>query len=206
MSDTSGLFYPTEIQRRVGSGSWVVATDSGAFQSLAPASISYTGVGASVQSSGTITVSQCTYLQINGIFRPGFRDYMALVWCSGTDAPGQLYGRLSANGIPNATANSYSRQYIDVTSTNIYVGRRIDNDAFYAFAGNINRNTAQTIYFYSPFLAEQTTVRTVSQWDYGTAEIFDTAFCHNIAQSYDGLAIYDAAPAGSYDISFYGLV
>lgn len=87
MSDTSGLFSPSEIGRKLLAGQWAPGIAENAEEQIVVPSISVTVGTASISSTGSVTFgapgSTIANLALNGIFSEKYRTYKILAVLSG---------------------------------------------------------------------------------------------------------------------------
>lgn len=87
MSDTSGLYSPSEIGRKLLAGQWAPGIAENAEEQIVVPSISVTVGTASISSTGSVTFgapgSTIANLALNGIFSEKYRTYKILAVLSG---------------------------------------------------------------------------------------------------------------------------
>lgn len=153
-----------------------------------PASIANSGGSASIGTNGQITFSTVTSLSLNQVFSENFENYMVSIrFIAAGGARLQL--RLRANGSDNSTASSYTHQQVAADGTTIGRARTTTDLTVVGWANNTNI-AGTFINIYSPYLAQQTTMRNISASNYLSAYIEDYASTHNQATSYDGFTLF----------------
>jgi hypothetical protein len=197
---TVGRWSPNKVRARVLDGTWVSTEELGGMVLLTPTSIAYTGTSASIGASGSVEFTACSSLSLNGVFSADYDNYM-IGWraTQSVAAAGRI--RLSAGGVDDTTASSYTRQLLNANNTSVNASRSSSDyfNSVVSFPGS-------TTYFFGPYLAQPTAVRTVSSSDTSGAYIIDAAFTHNQSTSYDGFTIYPFSGDFTGLISVYGLV
>jgi len=211
MSDTSGLFFPTQVMRRVLDGTWVAATpgDDGdatdAALMMVPTSIAYTGTSATTTASGSVEFTACTSVSLNGVFTGDFDNYQIVI--RGTSSANDyMEARLRASGVDeDASWNYYTRQYIYADSTSIAGAISQQNEFRIGNFSNVQRWGAVTD-AYGPYLAQPTAFRSVAVSDYASAYIEDYASTHSLSNSYDGITLLSrGTQTHSGVVSVYGI-
>jgi hypothetical protein len=169
---------------------------------IVPSSVA--GSGVSVSASGKVTFTAATSVSVNGCFSADYDNY--LVVCRHVyDSSGNtsFNGRVRASGTDNSTASSYVRQRLTADSTTV-AGTRSTADAarFSVSADNAN---GTHLYFYGPYLAQPTAIRSVSGNGNSGAYIEDNAVTHNQSTAYDGFTVYPGANTITGTLTIYGL-
>lgn len=89
---------------------WLIGKANGQGLSLlAPSSVS--GTGASMTSLGTVNLSSCGSVTINGVFSSSYTNYRILIDVSLASTGHGIYLQLASGGTVNATTN-YDLQYL----------------------------------------------------------------------------------------------
>ena len=68
------------------------------------------------------------------------------------------------------------------------------------------QSVGTVVYFYGPYLAQPTAMRTVEANDYSSAVILDSASTHSLSASYDGFKLETTANNITGLVSVFGLV
>lgn len=175
---------------------------------ITPTSIVSTGTGnsSSIGANGSVTFSSCATLSLNGVFSSSYDNYVAIFRASSSTA-GTWNLRLRASGTDNNTTSSYTQQDIVANNTSITANRYSDTwfpQTLIDYAV-VPQNGSQ-LFFYGPFLAQPTALRTTTAWTFGNALISDRAYTHNQSTSYDGFSIVTTSGTTNGVISVYGLV
>lgn len=198
MSDTSGLFYPTEIQRRVGSGSWVTATPPDPANSggvlVAPTSISYTGTSASINMRGSVSFNAVTSISLNGVFTATYDNYMITGRVTNLGSNLDLVGYRYRVGTADDANGVYGTQYIIAASggslpsrsSNQSNGGFVYMDETYVFGGS-------TLHIYGPYLTQPTVSTMVDASSNYSPAMYGTAVVHRNSTSFDGITFYSVA-------------
>lgn len=155
---------------------------------LKPTSIAHSGTSASIGANGQVTFTAVTSLSLNGVFSADFDNYVVSLRFSVASNTNDVV-RLRASG-SNATGSNYTFQYLYAESTSVVAARL--SSVSYWFAGNATPAIAQngrTIYFYGPFLAQPTAMRTIPVDAANSALLYDVAGTHSLSSSYDGFTL-----------------
>lgn len=173
---------------------------------IKPTSIVSTGTGnsSSISANGSITFSSCESLSLNGVFSADYDNYLILGrYSSSQDS--ELRIRFRAAGTDNATASSYTRQYIQSDGTAIAGVRNSSDFGWFAWRGNTQRGGVVGC-IYGPFLAQPTAWRTNQVDDYLSASIYDPCGTHNQSVSYDGFTFSRSVGTFTGLVAVYGMV
>lgn len=171
---------------------------------ITPTSIAYTGTSASISANGSVTLTACTVLSLNGVFSADYDNYL-VVADLGTGGNNVAWSRLRASGTDNSTASSYTYQRLYAGSTSI-AGDRTSSDKHYLFDIGSNNNNGAVAWFYGPYLAQPTAMRSLSTSDVSSGlHIFDVAGTHNQSTSYDGVTLYPSGNSLSGRVAVYGM-
>lgn len=192
----------------LGWGAAAAGEELGGMVLVTPTSVVTTGSGSSatIGVNGQVTFSSCISVSLNGVFSADYDNYVVV--CRDTGSLQQWHMRLRASGTDNSTANSYTRQQIQVDNTTVSAARA-SYDYFQApLTGYITvAQNAAFISFYGPFLAQPTAVRATTVMASQSAYMNDRAYTHNQSTSYDGLTITNLGTASlAGTVSVYGLV
>jgi hypothetical protein len=173
-----------------------------------PASVTAFGTGSSssISSSGSITFTSASTLNINNVFSSAYDNYMVVMrYSGGTTGSNRTYFRLLANGNASSTAS-----YTWNTTTGdgaVVGGERIENDTYGYFTLHGMGLPSGTIgYIYNPFTTKRTIARTsnVCRTTGGTV-LWESATRHELPVSYDGISLLTEAGSISGQITFYGI-
>lgn len=210
---TVGRWSPNKVRARVLDGTWVSAEELGGMVLLTPTSIAYTGTSASIGTNGSVEFSAVSSLSLNGVFSADYDNYMVAMRHA-KDAGGtqvSLYCRVRSGGTDESSGvdgstGKYTEQRIRATSTTVD-GSRTSNYT-YAFiqVTDNEQKDGHLSYFYGPYLAQPTAIRSVNVNSNANAEIRDMAITHSASSSYDGFTFYTSADTFSGLVSVYGLV
>jgi hypothetical protein len=155
---------------------------------MTPSSVDKTGASstATVNSDGSVTFSLCETLSLNDVFTSEYDNYMVTLRHSPTTSTAWVQGRFRANKTDNSTNPSYVTQTLRADGTNLSGTTRNASNAGYFYPSSENETSGSVIYFFGPYLTQQTAWRQISANGYVGASIFDTAGTHNQSVSYDG--------------------
>jgi hypothetical protein len=174
-----------------------------AFKLITPTSIVVAGGTASVGQFGKVSFSAATSLSLNGVFSSTYDNYMVVVRNNGSGLL-TIRGRLRASGTDNTTASSYVTQYLFANGASV-TALRYSPDTFMAlFVASATQRDGHVGYFFGPYLAQPTAVRSVTSYGEDGARMFDTASTHNQSTAYDGFTMYVASGSFSGEIAVYG--
>ena len=209
MSETSGLFTPTQVYRRVGSGTWPNDEDFAPGMGMAlmtPTSIAYSGTSATIGANGSVEFSACSSLSLNGVFTADYDNYLISYRSVNTtyDTLGTM--RLRSSGT-NDDTSSYAIQVLDTDNTTITASRGTNVNKWEVDVTSTTQRSGTNINIYGPFLTQPTAMRSCFAGGYLNATLRDYAGTHSLSASYDGVTIYSDL-LGSFTglISVYGLV
>jgi len=176
------------------------------FELVKPSSVVVSGGSASatVSALGSVEFTTCETLSLNGVFSSGYDNYMISFRCSASNAAEAVSCRLRLSGTDNATASSYTHQFIAANSTTVS-GQRSSSDAAGLGTVSSTQRNGQTIYVYGPNLAQPTAGRNIDASGYLSAYIADRAFTHNQSTAYDGITLFPGAGTVSGRVAVYGM-
>lgn len=158
---------------------------------MRPTSIVVAGAGssASIRAAGGVEFDTAETLSLNGVFTSEFDDYMIVIRYVGTNNNNSGLVRMRVSGTDNTTASSYTDQYIAASSTSVSASRGSQTSAILFNAGADQRSGA-SIYFYGPYLAQPTAIRSVTVGGAANAYLIDCAVTHNQSTAYDGFTLF----------------
>lgn len=171
---------------------------------ITPTSIAYTGTSASISANGSVSFSAVSTLSLNGVFSADYDNYVMMFWGISSASPATVYGRYRASGTDDATASSYTRQFLYATGTSVG-GLRSSADYLAEVMRCYSVMTGCQMSVYGPYLAQPTAFRSVTVSDNSGAYIVDHAVTHNQSTSYDGFTLYPNTGTISGRIAVYGL-
>jgi hypothetical protein len=174
---------------------------------LKPTSIASTGSGnsSSIGTSGSVTFSSCATLSLNGVFSADYDNYVINMVYAAEVGNLNLYFRLRSGEEDNATASSYTSQYLVADGSGLGAGRSINDYALFGGAFTPGRNGLHAS-IYGPYLAQPTAYRETTALPYQGAYMADTSGTHNQSASYDGFTILVSGNSITGAVSIYGLV
>lgn len=171
---------------------------------LTPTSIAHSGTSASIGANGQVTFTAVTSLSLNGVFSASYDNYVIAFGPLSQTVDANTSVRLRASGTDNSTANSYTYQTLNAVNTAISASRSTTNAGILATQGSTLRN-GTVVYLYGPYLAQPTSVRTVSGSSYLNASITDLVFTHNQSTAYDGITLWPASGNMSGTLTVMGV-
>lgn len=158
---------------------------------ITPTSIAHTGTSATINANGSVSFTDCQTVNLNGVFTADYDNYQVVMWTDSNASSGTLKFRMRLSGTDNTTASSYATQYIAVSTSSVSGFRQTTSQAELTQYGH--DTCGLVAFFYGPFLAQPTAVRTVTQGADGaisTPTIYDCAVTHNQSTAYDGFSFY----------------
>lgn len=205
IADTLNVFNPTsatagQVWTANGSGSGSFQALSSAYVLVKPTSVSTTSGTATINSSGSVTLSTAVNFKANGVFTSTYENYfMVLTYTTAT--VGFTGFRYMAAGVEEAASyneiimRAAASAWSVTQSSGNSLGRIIEND------------TSQINNVYTMFFRPQMTNRKVSRsWGQpGTSSnvVYDVQVVNTTTTAYDGVYIPTTAMTGL--VSFYGL-
>ena len=171
---------------------------------IKPTSIAHSGTSATLGANGQVTFSAVTSLSLNGCFTADFDNYVISVRGVCNTSNVDVRVRMRASGTDNTTANSYTHQRIQASSTTVNAQRVTEDSAIVSGIGSEQRS-GFWLNLYGPFLAQPTAGRGVMVDGTSGARILEYAFTHNQSTSYDGFTMYPGANNISGALQVYGV-
>lgn len=173
---------------------------------ITPTSVANTGTGstATISANGSVSFSSCATLSLNGVFSADYDNYMVVIRNNGTSLL-SIKGRMRSSGSDNTTASSYVTQYIFANGSSVSGLRYAAADFMALFVASATQRDGHIGYFYGPYLAQPTAVRSVTCYGEDGARIFDTASTHNQSTSYDGFTMFVDSGSFSGRVAVYGM-
>jgi hypothetical protein len=170
---------------------------------MTPSSVAKTGASstATINADGSVTFGSCETLSLNGVFTSAYDNYMVTVRHVGTGS--QALGFRLRAGTDNSTASSYVRQYIEVNGTSVAGARATDNIGYISSTYSTQRD-GFTAYFFGPYLAQPTAVRSVTVAASSSAYMIDYAVTHNQSTAYDGFTFIPSSSNFSGLVTVFG--
>jgi len=169
---------------------------------IVPSSVA--GSGVSVSSSGKVTFTAATGININGCFTSSYDNYLVVIRANADSSASGMKLRFRAGGTDNSTASSYVTQNLLASSTTVSGTRTTNNITTDILAAYATQRAGAHLYFYGPYLAQPTAGRSVTALDNSSATITDCAFTHNQSTAYDGFTLIgDTNMTGA--LTIYGL-
>jgi hypothetical protein len=161
-----------------------------------------TGTGGSVDSDGNVIISSGTTagVVINDCFTDDFRNYRIIVSEATMSTSGFFTLRLSENGTPNTTANSYTRIGGIATGGALTFSTETINNFFFGSAGT-------TASLNAVFDMTAPKIATPTHWNcnsFSSSAWFGTMGRHNQSTAYDGLEIDCNTGTMNCRVSVYG--
>ena len=204
---TVGRWSPNKVRARVLNGTWVSAEELGGMVLLTPTSIAYTGTSATVGTNGSVELTACSSLSLNGVFSADYDNYMIAIRGTSSDDAGAVGARLRAS-TTDASGTNYTRQRLDASGTTVGASR--DTSATYTrlMVLDDGLQSGGTAYVYGPYLAQPTAFRGITASAYLDAFIRDWASTHSLSTSYDGITLANEFGAQTITglVSVFGLV
>lgn len=178
-----------------------------AMELVTPTSVAKTGTGSSttITANGSVDFSSCESFSLNGVFSAEYDNYKIVMRFSA--ASNDTYGvlRTRTNGT-DATGSDYTTQENTADNTQLYAYRYTSQTSFAnLFYSSTTARSGNVFDVYGPFLAQPTTIRSVTVSGAANAFLDDCAGTHSLSTSYDGFTI--SVPSGSLtgNIAVYGL-
>ena len=201
---TVGRWSPNKVRARVLDGTWVSPTEElGGMVLLTPTSIAYSGTSASIGANGSVEFSGVNDLELRGVFVGDYDNYM-VTFSTRSGASCAVNAQFLSGTTPIAGSN-YVRQYLFVDSTSVLAGRGAATTSFRIHQDEGTQSVGTVVYFYGPYLAQPTAIRTNEVLDGSNAILLDSATTHSLSASYDGLKLITAVAITGL-VSVYGLV
>lgn len=171
---------------------------------VTPTSIASTGTSATISANGSVSFTAVTSLSLNGVFTADYDNYMVVLRTNSSGSC-SIETRLRVGGVDNSTASSYTSQTLTADSTTVSGGRasaaQFDLLNVYAV-----QRAGAIVYFFAPFLAQPTAIRTVEAGDYLSASLRNNVVTHNQSTSYDGFSLLPNATRNITGlVAVYGL-
>jgi hypothetical protein len=183
------------------SSSGNVALDSELGISLiTPTSIANTGGSASISSTGAVSFTSASAINLNGCFTSTYDNYKIII-TTNCNSDTDMGIRMRASGTDNSTTSSYILQRTTGTSTTPQAIRQTNN--YFAGFNVLDADTnALDLTLYRPFLTKPTLL--TAHMQYGLFSSINNTYAgqHNQSVSYDGFTIYGATFTGT--IRVYG--
>jgi len=154
---------------------------------LTPTSIAYTGTSATISANGSVSLTACSVLSLNGVFSADYDNYI-IVGHHAINGGQSMLSRLRVGGIDNTTSSSYVHQYWFAESTTVS-GFQQTSNYWVLSARGITKRAGFVASIYGPYLAQPTAWRTVMADDYNSASVTDLGGTHNQSTSYDGITL-----------------
>ena len=170
---------------------------------LTPTSITHAGTSASVGANGQVTFTAVTSLSLNGVFSADFDNYVVNMRHNGSADTG-IALRMRSSGT-DASGNDYTYQLLSADSTAVSGSRTSSTNLGVIGIVSIAQRGGDTAYFFCPFLAQPTAVRTVSARALSNAAIYDYATTHSLSISYDGFTAFPASGNMTGTLQVYGV-
>jgi hypothetical protein len=173
---------------------------------IVPTSATATGTGSSatISANGSVEFSACATLSLNGVFSADYDNYTVVMRHVAAAGDPVIAIRLVVGGVEASGAN-YTRQKLEAASTAV-AGSRGSNTTDWPVANtSATQRTGYMAYFYGPFLAQPTALRTISAWGRDSARIDDYAATHSLPTSYDGFKMTLDSSSFTGRIAVYGM-
>ena len=173
---------------------------------LTPTSIAYTGTSATISANGSVSLTACSVLSLNGVFSVDYDNYLIVARgkINGAVAGQTWRYRLRASGTDNSTASSYTAQYLYADATTV-LGNRFSNNFAQIIGAYDGNEVGFVCHFYGPYLTQPTAVRPVGVNSKSGAGIYEFPSTHNQSTSYDGLTFTTDATSLSGRVAVYGM-
>jgi hypothetical protein len=173
---------------------------------MKPTSIVSTGTGnsSSIGTNGSVTFSSCATLTLDGVFTADYDNYVIVSRHNTASGTYELYARLRASG-SDASGTDYTRQQIFANGTSVTGARQTSQTSLRVGSSSDEQRSAESVYFYGPYLSQPTATRTVSVVGKDSGRIIDLACTHSLSTSYTGITIITEASTISGLIAVYGL-
>lgn len=155
-----------------------------------PTTITAVSGTATTNGIGKVTFSNCTKIQIDGVFSAKFTHYKLVLSVSSSAANSMIQFRFMESGSENSSANYYIQNVV-ATGTSISTYRQAGisglNDFSYGVSGNPSTTEAN---IYNPFTPVKPQVMSRTARDlYNGAEIMETHGGINLTNSFTGISI-----------------
>ena len=164
--------------------------------------ITHAGTSATL-TNGQVTFTAVTSLSLNGVFSADFDNYVVNMRHNGSADTG-IALRMRSSGT-DASGNDYTYQLLSADSTAVSGSRTSSTNLGVIGIVSIAQRGGDTAYFFCPFLAQPTAVRTVSARALSNAAIYDYATTHSLSISYDGFTAFPASGNMTGTLQVYGV-
>ena len=174
---------------------------------ITPTSVAKTGTGstATINTNGSVTFSSCATLSLNGVFSADYDNYIIVLLTKATTAGTAPYMTLRASGTNSSTG--YTNQYILADSTSVTGSRATGANYFDPiYLRSTTLYQGLVTYFYGPYLAQPTAIRSISASALSSADIFDEASTHSVSTAYDGFTYTMSSSTFTGLVCVYGAV
>ena len=206
---TYGRWNPSEVMDRVLDGTWPNDEDFApgmGMSLLSPTSIVYSGTSASIGAGGSVEFSGVTSLSFNGVFSATYDNYMVVIRHSHSSTNTSIGMAMRASGFnEQSPALFYTYQELTATSSSVFGSRNVGSEGLMGRTSN-EQKSGDAVYFYGPYLAQPTVLRSVNVSGSFGGYISDWATIHSRPFSYDGFSLIMFGGSLSGRISIYGLV
>jgi hypothetical protein len=171
----------------------------GGLNLVIPASVTVSSGTASVAVNGAITLSSALNIKLNGIFSSTYKNYRIVMDVTGV---GWVSARMALNGSEvNNNEYNYFRMEVNQDAGPSRSYSTNQSATLYCFVGA--DKTFHVMDISSPFATEKTSaIGIFNTW--GAYDIAaNLSWMHNLANSYDGLALIDTAITGTVRVYGY---
>lgn len=157
---------------------------------MTPASITFTGTSAVVNSVGGVDFVALTNLSLNGIFTSDYENYLIVIRAKANAGQEEFGARLRVAGVDASGASDYARQrfYVGGADFTLATERTTDSSFEFCIIDNQGMSGAH-VHLYGPYLAQETAMRSIGVNGEAGGYITDYAGVHSLTTSYDGLTL-----------------
>jgi hypothetical protein len=170
---------------------------------LTPTSVDYVGTSAAPAGNGSILLTACTSVSLNGVFSERYENYMMMMRFRNTSQT-TYYARMRLNGVDNVE-NSYS-QWVWADGTTINASNETNNFFRIAQVSIAPNQNGSCLYIYGPNIQKATALRSIAVDTYLDVSIFEASSLHKRTNvQYDGITIAPISGSLTGRIAVYGM-
>lgn len=172
---------------------------------MTPSGVTFTGLSASINSTGGVECASVSFLAIDGVFVSAYENYMMTWRGRNITNAGFFTHRMRASGV-SASASNYSYQYLNLNNTTQDAQRSTaQTSVIGSYLSNERGNTQGAIYYiYGPQIVGATTLRTTSMDVSGSVRYLDVVGIHGASAAYDGFSIENGGEFFTGTFHFFG--
>lgn len=177
--------------------------DSSGSYLIKPDSVDYSGVSAYISDSGQIVFNAVTSLSLNGCFGSEFDNYVFVL--GGIPSTGAFTRIRMRSGGSDITAGTYTIQHMNVNGTSFTSGRDAAQTWLDAMYWQTTSQNNFVINAYSPYLAQPTAFRCITQDSENSARMYETSGTHSLSTSYDSISFFRSSGTMTGKLCIYGV-